>query len=65
MKKFEDFKKYLDGKKVTVDEGVLSALELYHEWLMKEGISIDGLEMQNAVAKALKEHHMRTGQGIF
>ena len=65
MKKFEDFKKHLDNKGITVDEGVLSALELYHEWLMKEGSGIDSAEMRNAVVKALKDHKQRTGQGFF
>lgn len=61
MKDFEDFKKYLDKKEVTVDNGVLTALELYHDWLQNEALKIDGKE----VCRTMREELRRRGESLF
>lgn len=56
MKKFEDFREYLNKNSVEVDSNMLSALEVYHKWLQTEGARLDGKE----VRKALDDEAKRT-----
>ncbi|MCM1225706.1 MAG: hypothetical protein NC548_65810 [Lachnospiraceae bacterium] len=61
MKKFEDFKEYLNKNNVEVSGDLLSALEVYHNWLQTEALKLDGKE----VRKVMIEECKRRGEQLF
>lgn len=61
MKKFEDFKEWLNKNEKEMDGDILAALKIYHEWLQKEALELDGKE----IYRVLREEQRRTGQRLF
>ena len=61
MKNFEDFKEWLNKNGKEVDSDILAALEIYHDWLQKEALELDGKE----ICRALREEQHRTGQRLL
>lgn len=61
MSNFEEFKHVLTEKGVSLDEQMLRALELYHEWF----INRCSTELYESVMKAGREKFNRTGNEPF